>query len=90
MEPRGRDPGAPPRRYRGRGARRLPRAAWAHYRVAGDAVVLDVEGFLARGAAVTFVRGLLSATASRPAQLARSSRGACTRHGPLRLDVPWC
>ena len=48
----------------------LPRAAWTHYRVAGDAVVLDVEGFLAaRGAAVTFVRGLLSATASRPAHL---------------------
>ena len=48
----------------------LPRATWTHYRTAGDAVVLDVGGFLAaRGAAVSFVHDLLSATASRPAQL---------------------
>jgi len=48
----------------------LPRASWSHYRVAGDAVLLDVEAFLAaRGPAVAFVRDLLSATTSRPAQL---------------------
>ena len=48
----------------------LPRASWTHYQVAGDAVVLDVEAFLAaRGPAVGFVRDLLSATTSRPAQL---------------------
>ena len=47
-----------------------PRAAWTHYRSEGDDVVLDVEAFLAaRGTAVSFVRDLLSATASRPAQL---------------------
>ncbi len=51
-------------------AAHLPRAAWTHYRVAGDAVVLDVEGFLAaRAHTVDFVRNLLSATVSRPAQL---------------------
>jgi hypothetical protein len=52
------------------GAAVLPRATWAHYRVAGDAVTLDVEGFLAaRGSAVAFVQDLLSATVSRPPQL---------------------
>ncbi|HEU5241899.1 MAG TPA: 3-methyladenine DNA glycosylase [Ornithinibacter sp.] len=52
------------------GAAHLPRAAWTHYRVVGDGVALDLEGFLeARGSAVAFVRGLLSATVSRPAQL---------------------
>jgi hypothetical protein len=51
-------------------AARLPRATWAHYRVVGDGVEVDVAGFLAaRGSAVTFVRRLLSATVSRPAQL---------------------
>jgi hypothetical protein len=51
-------------------AARLPRATWAHYRVVGDCVEVDVAGFLAaRGSAVTFVRRLLSATVSRPAQL---------------------
>ncbi|HSO63822.1 MAG TPA: 3-methyladenine DNA glycosylase [Ornithinibacter sp.] len=52
------------------GAALLPRASWTHYRVVGDAVQLDVGSFLvARGSAVAFVRALLSATASRPAQL---------------------
>ena len=51
-------------------AAHLPRATWAHYRVVGDCVEVDVAGFLAaRGSAVTFVRRLLSATVSRPAQL---------------------
>jgi hypothetical protein len=51
-------------------AAHLPRAQWAHYRTESDAVRLDVDGFLAaRGAAVAFVRQLLSATVSRPAQL---------------------
>jgi hypothetical protein len=51
-------------------AAHLPRATWAHYRVVGDCVEVDVAGFLAaRGSAVTFVRRLLSATLSRPAQL---------------------
>lgn len=48
----------------------LPRATWPHYRVDGDAVSLDLDEFLdVRGSAVTFVRNLLSATVSRPAQL---------------------
>jgi hypothetical protein len=52
------------------GAAHLPRAGWTHYRVVGDGVVLDLDGFLeARGSAVAFVRDLLSATVSRPAQL---------------------
>jgi len=52
------------------GAADLPRAAWTHYRVVGDAVELDLGAFLAaRGPAVAFVRDLVSATASRPAQL---------------------
>ncbi len=51
-------------------AAHLPRATWTHYRVAGDAVVLDDEGFLAtRSQTIDFVRNLLSATVSRPAQL---------------------
>jgi hypothetical protein len=53
-----------------RDAAHLPRATWAHYRLTGDSVEVDVAGFLAvRGSAVTFVRELLSATVSRPAQL---------------------
>ncbi len=52
------------------GAAHLPRAGWSHYRVVGDRVELDVDAFLeARGSAVSFVRDLLSATVSRPAQL---------------------
>ena len=52
------------------GASGLPRAAWTHYRVVGDAVELDLGAFLAaRGSAVAFVRSLVSATAARPAQL---------------------
>ena len=51
-------------------AAHLPRAQWTHYRTTSDAVCLDVEGFLAaRGTTVAFVRDLLSATVSRPAQL---------------------
>ena len=51
-------------------AAHLPRAAWTHYRTSGDAVSLDVAACLAaRGATVDFVRTLLSATLSRPAQL---------------------
>ncbi|HET9021206.1 MAG TPA: hypothetical protein VFN34_04925 [Ornithinibacter sp.] len=52
------------------GSAGLPRAAWTHYRVRGDAVELDLAAFLAaRGAAVDFVRELLSATVTRPPQL---------------------
>ena len=52
------------------GAAHDRRAGWRHHRVVGDAVELDVESFLeARGRAVGFVRGLLSATATRPARL---------------------
>ena len=52
------------------GAPPLPRAGWTHYRVVADGVELDVDAFLeARGSAVSFVRDLLSATVSRPAQL---------------------
>ncbi len=51
-------------------AAHLPRATWTHYRVAGQAVALDVEGVLAaRSRTVDFVRSLVSATLSRPAQL---------------------
>jgi hypothetical protein len=52
------------------GAAPLPRSVWTHYRVVADAVELDVDAFLtARGPAVAFVRNLVSATVSRPAQL---------------------
>ncbi|KGN31822.1 3-methyladenine DNA glycosylase [Knoellia sinensis KCTC 19936] len=52
------------------GASGSERASWKHYRVVGDAVELDVDAFtVARGSAVEFIRGLLSATASRPARL---------------------
>jgi hypothetical protein len=45
-----------------------PHAHWRWYRTDDDTVRLDVAGFLAdRGATVRFVRGLLDATASRPA-----------------------
>ncbi|WP_377641450.1 3-methyladenine DNA glycosylase [Oryzobacter terrae] len=48
----------------------LPRAQWRHYRVVGDGVELDTAAFLgARTQAVAFVRSLLGATLSRPAQL---------------------
>jgi hypothetical protein len=48
----------------------LPRAGWKHYREVGRDVELDVAGYLAsRGGTVDFVRGLLTATAARPAQL---------------------
>ena len=52
------------------GAAPLPRSAWTHYRVVAAAAELDVDTFLtARGPAVDFVRNLVSATVSRPAQL---------------------
>ena len=62
---------APGRRCPARGCRRPPpRFAGATTGWSGDAVLLDVEAFLAaRGPAVAFVRDLLSATAARPAQL---------------------
>lgn len=48
----------------------LPRAGWKHYREVPGGVELDVAGYLAaRGGTVDFVRGLLTATAARPAQL---------------------
>lgn len=47
------------------------RAEWKFHRVTDGAVVLDVEAFLdARGHGLRFVRSLVSATMSRPAQLA--------------------
>ena len=46
-------------------------AAWRHYTPVDDGVALDVDAYLAdRGAFVSFVRGLLAATLSRPAQWA--------------------
>jgi hypothetical protein len=52
------------------GAADLPRARWRHYRTVGAAVEVDVEEFLeTRGEAVRFVRGLVSATVSRPPRL---------------------
>jgi hypothetical protein len=52
------------------GAADLPRARWRHYRTVGGAVEVDVEGFLgSRGGAVDAVRGLVSATLSRPPRL---------------------
>jgi hypothetical protein len=45
-----------------------PHTGWRWYVTDGDTVRLDVAGFLAdRGETVRFVRGLLGATASRPA-----------------------
>ena len=53
------------------GAQHLDRSGWRHYRSTGDGVEVDVASFLeARGQTLTFVRELLDATASRPAQLA--------------------
>lgn len=47
---------------------RDPRSLWSHYRVVGEGVELDAAGFLERrGRTVDFVRGLLTATLSRPA-----------------------
>ncbi len=52
------------------GAAGMPRASWRFYRTAGDAVEVDVAGFLsARASTVGFVRSLLIATLERPAQL---------------------
>ena len=52
------------------GAATSPRARWKHYRVVGDDVELDVAAFLGqRAGTLEFVRELLTATASRPAQL---------------------
>jgi hypothetical protein len=52
------------------GAAGHPRAAWKHYRVDGDAVVLDVRAFAgARWETVEFVTDLLRATHRRQAQL---------------------
>ena len=46
------------------------RTGWRWYRRDGDLLVLDLEAFLRdRAGALRFVRDLLSATASRPAQL---------------------
>ncbi|NHA68182.1 3-methyladenine DNA glycosylase [Phycicoccus flavus] len=46
------------------------RAGWRHHRVDGDAVVVDVGSVLAaRGEAVRFVTGLLTATLERPPHL---------------------
>jgi hypothetical protein len=48
----------------------MPRADWRFYRTVSSAVELDVTAYLEkRGDTVEFVRGLLTATASRPAQL---------------------
>ena len=59
----------------------LPRATWAHYRVAGDAVVLDVEGFLAGTVApVGFVRSCCRPRSPGPRSWAASG---CT-------SGPWC
>nr|WP_213283229.1 3-methyladenine DNA glycosylase [Cellulomonas hominis] len=51
------------------GAEPPPHAAWRWYRTAADGTVaLDVPAFLAdRGSTVRYVRGLVSATAARPA-----------------------
>ena len=53
-------------------ARDAPHVGWRHYRGGADgSVELDVTSFLAqRGRTVTFVRELLTATLSRPAQTA--------------------
>ncbi len=54
-----------------RGAEGLERAGWRHYRSTDNGVEVDVASFVrARGQALAFVRDLLTATASRPAQLA--------------------
>ena len=48
----------------------LPRAGWKHYRSVGRDSELDVAAYLAsRSTTLAFVRELLTATASRPAQL---------------------
>jgi hypothetical protein len=73
-----------------------PHAVWRWYATDADGVVtLDLPGYLAeRGATVEFVRGLLAATASRPAftgcfglhEWAMVYRDRATRHPlPLRL-----
>lgn len=46
------------------------RRSWRYYRALGDGVAVDVAGFLAaRGQSVRWLRGLLRATADRPAFL---------------------
>ncbi|SFF21091.1 3-methyladenine DNA glycosylase [Blastococcus tunisiensis] len=72
-----------------------PHAGWRWYGPDGGGVRLDVDAFLAdRGDTVRFVRGLLAATASRPAftgclglhEWAMVYRDTGTRHAvPLRL-----
>lgn len=78
-----------------------PHAGWRHYRVSADrSVELDLESFLAhRGPTVGFVRSLLTATLSRPANtgcfglhewaMVYRLRQDEVRHGrwPLRLGA---
>ncbi|KQU70643.1 hypothetical protein [Phycicoccus sp. Root101] len=48
----------------------LPRAQWKHYRAEGADLELDVAAYVeARGRTLEFVRDLITATATRPAQL---------------------
>ena len=48
----------------------FPRARWRHYATVGSNVVVDHAAYLqSRGGTVDFVRGLVTATAARPAQL---------------------
>ena len=52
------------------GAADLPRVGWKHYRRVDAGLELDVAAYVeARGRTIDFVRGLLVATAARPAQL---------------------
>ena len=52
------------------GAAGMPRATWPFHRTDADAVRVDLDAFLSRrGDTVHFARRLVSATASRPAQL---------------------
>jgi hypothetical protein len=72
-----------------------PHAGWRWYAADGDTVRLDVDAFVTdRGQTIGFVRGLLAATASRPAfsgcfglhEWAMVYRDTETRHPvPLRL-----
>ncbi len=82
------------------GAQNDERASWRYARASGDAVSLDVDGFLqARGDRVRSVAGLLRATLDRPAQfgcfglhewaMVHRSEQAGVRHPawPLRLGA---
>ena len=52
------------------GAAGMPRASWRFYVPVGSGVTLDVDAFrAARGDTMAFVRGLVTRTAERPAQL---------------------